>query len=68
MKQVVDAPNFQTWLANTGGVFFDDRHFVVEVPTPFAIAWLERRMYQDIQKTLKKVTGQLLDIQFQCSS
>ena len=41
---------------------------VVEVPTPFAIAWLERRLYQAIQKTLEKVTGRLLDIQFRVKS
>ena len=58
-------PTFETWLKQTEGVNFDDSRFVVEVPTPFAIAWLERRMYQDIQKTVEKVTGNLLDIQFQ---
>lgn len=68
MAQVVDKPTFQTWLAETRGFGCDDRRFVVEVPTPFAIAWLERRMYQDLQKKLQKVTGKLLDIQFQCSS
>lgn len=68
LQLVLDKPTYETWLAQTSGVSFDDRRFVVEVPTPFAIAWLERRMYQDIQKTVQKVTGKLLDIQFQCSS
>jgi chromosomal replication initiator protein len=58
-------PTFETWLKQTEGVAYDDAHFVVEVVTPFAIAWLERRMYQPIQQTVEKVTGRLLDIQFQ---
>lgn len=64
----LDKPTFDTWLKQTEGVNFDDSRFVVEVPTPFAIAWLERRLYQDIQKTVEKVTGHILDIQFQVSS
>jgi chromosomal replication initiator protein len=61
-------PTFETWLKQTEGIGYDDSRFVVEAPTPFAIAWLERRMYQAIQKTLEKVTGRLLDIQFRVKS
>jgi chromosomal replication initiator protein len=61
-------PTFETWLKQTEGINYDDSRFVVEAPTPFAIAWLERRMYQTIQKTLEKVTGRLLDIQFRVKS
>lgn len=64
----LEKPIFETWLKQTEGVNFDNSRFVVEVPTPFAVAWLERRMYQNIQKTVEKVTGQILDIQFQVSS
>lgn len=64
----LDKPNFETYLKQTEGVNFDHSRFVVEVPKPFAIAWLERRMYQNIQKTVEKVTGRILDIQFQVSS
>ena len=58
-------PTFETWLKQTEGISCDGRSFVVEVPTPFAVAWLERRMYQSIQKTVEKITQQPLDIQFQ---
>jgi chromosomal replication initiator protein len=61
-------PTFETWLKQTEGISYDESRFVVEAPTPFAIAWLERRMYQTIQKTLEKVTGRLLDIQFRVRS
>jgi len=56
---------FDTWLKPTEGISYRDSQFVVEVPTPFAVAWLERRMYQFIQKTVEKVTGGPADIQFQ---
>ena len=56
---------FDTWLKPTEGISYQNSRFVVEVPTPFAVAWLERRMYQSIQKTVEKVTGGPADIQFQ---
>ena len=58
-------PIFETWLKQTEGISYNDRYFVVAVRTPFAVAWLERRMYQAIQKTVGKVTHCPLDIQFQ---
>lgn len=58
-------PTFETWLKQTEGISCDGHSLIVEVPTPFAVAWLERRMYQSIQKTVEKITQQPLDIQFQ---
>ena len=58
-------PTFETWLKQTEGIRYDEKCFVVGVATPFAVAWLERRMYQAIQKTVEKVTHRPLDIQFQ---
>ena len=58
-------PTFETWLKRTEGVSCDGQSFVVEVPTAFAVAWLERRMYQSIQKTVEKVAKQPLEIHFQ---
>ena len=57
-------PTFETWLKNTDGVSYDEDQFVVEAPTPFAVAWLERRMYNAIQKTVEKVTERPLDVVF----
>ena len=57
-------PTFETWLKQTDGVSYDDHQFVVEAPTPFAVAWLERRMYNVIQKTVEKVTERPLDVLF----
>ncbi len=58
-------PTYETWLKQTEGVGYEDQSLIVEVPTPFAVAWLERRMYQSIQKTLEKITHQPLDVRFQ---
>ena len=58
-------PTFDAWLKQTEGIRCDEKSFVVGVPTPFAVAWLERRMYQAIQKTVEKVTRRPLDVQFQ---
>ena len=58
-------PTYETWLKQTEGIGYEDQSLVVEVPTPFAVAWLERRMYQSIQKTLEKIAHQPLDVRFQ---
>ncbi|PKB67744.1 MAG: hypothetical protein BZY81_03970 [SAR202 cluster bacterium Io17-Chloro-G4] len=55
---------FETWLKQTVGVGCDGQSFVVEVPTAFSVAWLERRMYQSIQKTVEKVSKQALEVHF----
>ena len=61
-------PTFETWLKHTEGVSYDDAHFLVQAPTAFGIAWLERRMYHSIQKTVEKITGQPLEVHFQVTS
>ena len=55
---------FQTWLKQTEGVHMDETRFVVSAPTTFAVAWLERRMYNAIQKTVEKVTGEAVEVHF----
>ena len=57
-------PTFETWLKKTEGVSLDEHQFVVEVPTAFAVNWLERRMYQAIHRSVEKVAQRPLDIQF----
>ena len=58
-------PTFETWLKETEGISCDGRSFVVEVPTTFAVAYLEMRMYQLIQRTVERITQRPLDIQFE---
>ena len=60
----VPKPMFETWLRRTSGVFMDREVFIAGVPTPFAVEWLERRMFHAIQTVVQKVTREPLEIQF----
>ena len=60
----VPKPSFETWLKQTEGLSHDDTHFVVGVQTPFAVAWLERRMYQSIHRAVERIVRRPLDVQF----
>ena len=61
----VPKPMFETWIKRTIGVRMDDEVFVVGAPTPFAVEWLERRMYHAIQTLVQKVTLKPLEVRFQ---
>ena len=55
---------FQTWLKATEGHSIGQDGMVVSAATSFAVDWLERRMYNAIQKTVEQVTGQPLEVHF----
>ena len=55
---------FQTWLKQTDGLHVDETRFYVEAPTAFAVTWLERRMYNAIQKAVELVTEKPLEVHF----
>ena len=59
---------YETWLKDTHGISISDNSLAVEVATPFAIEWLERRMYQSIQSTTQKITSHAIQVQFQVRS
>ena len=61
-------PTFETWLKPTEGVADDGQVFIVEAPTPFAVEWLERRMFHALQGTLEKVAGRPLELQLRVMS
>ena len=61
-------PTFETWLRPTEGVSDDGQVFIVEAPTPFAVEWLERRMFHALQGTLEKVAGRPLELQLRVMS
>ncbi|TET38013.1 MAG: chromosomal replication initiator protein DnaA [Dehalococcoidia bacterium] len=61
----VTKTNYDTWLGDTVGLSCQGDQFVVGVLSPFAIEWLERRLYSLIKKTLIGITGQNLDVHFQ---
>ena len=64
----VTRPIYETWLKDTEGLAITDDSMNVGVPTSFAIEWLERRMYQLIQRTVHKVAGRPLTVQFAVAS
>ena len=61
----VTRPVYETWLRDTEAVSFSDDLLYVGVSTPFAIEWLERRMYQTVIATARRVVGHTVDVRFQ---
>lgn len=57
--------NYDTWLRESVGLSYNGDEFVVGVPSPFAIEWLEKRLHSLISKTLIGVTGYDLKVRFQ---
>jgi hypothetical protein len=51
-------------LAGTALLEMTETKAVIGVATPFAIPWLERRLYGQIAKAIKGVVGKDLDLQF----
>jgi hypothetical protein len=51
-------------LTGTALIEVTDTKARIGVPNPFAIAWLERRLYGQIAKAMKGVVGKDLDLQF----
>ena len=60
----VTRPIYETWLKDTEGLSITEDSMSVGVPTSFGIEWLERRMYQLIQRTVHKVAGRPLTVRF----
>ena len=61
----INRPAYDTWLKDTEGISIAGNLYSVGVATSFASEWLERRMYQLIQKTVQRVTGRSLEVEFQ---
>lgn len=61
----VTTTNYDTWLRETVGLGYQNGQLLVGVSSPFAIEWLEKRLYSLIRKTLISVSGQDLNVRFQ---
>ncbi|MDR9459161.1 MAG: chromosomal replication initiator protein DnaA [Dehalococcoidia bacterium] len=61
----VNRTNFDTWLKDTVGLSYEGDKFVVGVPSPFAVEWLEKRLISLIEKTLIGVVGDGVNVCFQ---
>ena len=68
LQMQLPRPTYETWLKSTEGVADNGQTFIVEAPTPFAVEWLERRMFHALQRTLEKIAGHPLQLQLQVKS
>ena len=64
----VTESTYETWLKDTKALTLDDDTLLVGVSSPFAVEWLERRLYQLIRRTVQRVTGRAIDVQFQVNT
>ena len=65
LKLQLPRPTFETWVKPTTGVAFQGDCFIVVAPTPFAVEWLEKRMFHALQSTLERAAGRGLQLQLQ---
>ena len=59
-------PTFETWLRPTIGMTIEageKETMVVVAPTPFAVQWLERRMFKGLSTELEKAAGRPMELQ-----
>ena len=68
LQMQLPRPTFETWLKPTEGVAENGQIFIVEVPTSFAVEWLERRMFYALQRTLEKVVDRPMELQLRVKS
>lgn len=54
-----------TWLVDTWLILVEDEHYQVGTRTPQNRDWLQHRMAKHIQKTLSRVVGQQVQVEFQ---
>ena len=65
MEDRVPRPTFETWLRGTSGMCSTEGFFMVRVPTPLHVSWLDRRLYHSLQQAVEDVAGQSLALLFQ---
>ena len=65
VREKVARPAYETWLANTVGVAFEDGVFIVGVVNQFVAEMLELRMYAPIEGAVDECTDdELITVQF----
>jgi hypothetical protein len=64
LKEAQPLEDIEARLTGTILLEVNDTAARIEVNNPFAIAWLERRMYRQISNAIKQVVGKDLDLQF----
>ena len=64
LKEQVPEDTYETRLKDTVLLQVTELVARIAVPSAFAVAWLERRMYRQISNAMKGVLGKDLDLQF----
>jgi len=65
LELLVTRANFDTWLRDTIGLRHEHDRFVVGAQTDFATEWLSTRLRPLISKTLARVVGHALHVDFE---
>ena len=56
IRKQLPEPTFKVWVKNTVGIARDGDVFIVAAPG-LAAAWLERRMFKDLESALERTSG-----------
>lgn len=64
----VNKPNYNTWLAKTIGLSYQDNQFVVGVPNTFVAEYLDKSQRSLIEKVLAGIIQGEVQVQFQVNS
>ncbi|MBT3995479.1 MAG: chromosomal replication initiator protein DnaA [Chloroflexi bacterium] len=60
----IPRPNYETWLKPTSAVGLSDDILTISTPSPFAAEMLEKRLSGTILRTVSRVAGRKLEVQF----
>ncbi|MBT5893595.1 MAG: hypothetical protein HOH57_07340, partial [Chloroflexi bacterium] len=60
----IPRPNYETWLKPTSTVGLVDDVLTIYTPSPFAAEMLEKRLSGTILRTVSRVAGRKLEVQF----
>ena len=60
----IPRPNYETWLKPTSAVGLSDEVLTISTPSPFAAEMLEKRLSGTILRTVSRVAGRKLEVQF----
>ena len=68
MELQVSRPVFDTWLAATKATSLEGSVLLVEVPNPFFVENIEKRMYQTVLRAVRAVAGADLEVRLYVST
>jgi chromosomal replication initiator protein len=64
LQVYVNKPNYRTWLSKTHGIGYEKDKFVVGVPNTFVSEYLERNQRSLIEKVLRGITRDEVEVHF----